>query len=211
MLYRCTYLLQFLQLSGPAQSVLGAHRNNRPQRLPTPYALMNRSSSPSLVSHIRSAMSDSSSITGSSVPSQQRDYASETTPDSPLPLRRAISAHGIERQIHPSTRRSGVRSKSLPLSLEDKANRDQAGIILISRLCVHDCWPKDNAQRKRDVEECLLQANTIASRENKATTLSVKPMLTRVRRNHLLHSLTLNLNDPRFLLSRRPGEGVVAR
>lgn len=141
---------------------------------------MNRSGSPS-ASQIQSAMSNSSSVTGSSIASQQDSSGAQ---DPPL-LRRAASAHGLERQLHPSNRRSGIKSKTSPLSLEDKANRDQAGVILISRLCAHNCWPRANAKRGKDVEESLLQANALASRQNRPTTLLSKSILDRVCHNGL--------------------------
>ncbi|KZP15181.1 hypothetical protein FIBSPDRAFT_959149 [Athelia psychrophila] len=167
-------------LSGSSQSVLGAHRKNRTQRLPQPYALMNRASSPSAASHIRSAMSDSSSIAGSSAASQ-RDVAG-TSQDPPPPHRRTASpsAHGIERQLHPSRRRSNVEPKGPPISLDDKANRDQAGAILIARLCARNCWPLADAERKKDLTESLLQANALATRENRPTTPQSKAMQNRI-------------------------------
>lgn len=120
----------------------------------------------------------------------QGDHVSETSQDSPLPLRKSVSAHGIERQLHPSHRRSGIVSKVPPLSLEDKANRDQAGVMLISRLCTQNCWPKANAGRKKDIEECLLEANALASYENRPTSLPNRSMHSRVSHSHFFHHST---------------------
>lgn len=170
---------------------------------------MNRASSPSAASHIRSAMSDSSSIAGSSAASQ-RDVAG-TSQDPPPPHRRTASpsAHGIERQLHPSRRRSNVEPKGPPISLDDKANRDQAGAILIARLCARNCWPLADAERKKDLTESLLQANALATRENRPTTPQSKAMQNRVRHNSSFHCFALDLsNYCRFSLWRRPGEGL---
>lgn len=170
---------------------------------------MTRQSSPSAASHIRSAMSDSSSIAGSSTTSQ-RDV-SGTSQGPPPSLRRtaSLSAHGIERQLHPSHRRSGIKPKGPPMSLEDKANRDQAGAILIARMCARNCWPVADADRKNEVNESLLQANALVTRENRPTTPQSKVMNNRVRHNSSYHHFALNLiNYHRFLLWGRPGEGL---
>lgn len=175
------YLRWFSKLSGTINSVLGAHRTHRSQRLPQPYSLLNRSNSPSTASHIRSAMSDWSSVAGSSAASQwDQSEASQSAPQ----LMRVPSGHGIDRQLHPSNRKSGVKSKVTPLSLEDKANRDQASFLAISRFCGENCWPLSNAKRKKIVEECLLQANASATLENRPTTPLSKNMMNRVCCNY---------------------------
>ncbi|KZP30606.1 hypothetical protein FIBSPDRAFT_945946 [Athelia psychrophila] len=170
---------ELFTLSGPSQSVLGAHRRGRPPRLPQPQHLLNRPSSPStsVISRVRSAMSESSSITSSSVTNHQGP--SEAPQDLP-PLRREASGHGIHRQIHRSTRRAGVKSKVQPLPIADKFNHIQAGIILIAHLCKENCWPLASVKRDEDLEEALLQANFMARNEGRPTTTGNKSMYNRI-------------------------------
>lgn len=182
------YSILHLQLSGPSTSVLGAHRAHRVPRLPQPYNLLNRASSPSEASRIRSAMSDSSSITSSSA--TDRPVPMDGNLSLPRVLSRQLSANGLERQIHPSTRRSGVKSNVAPLPPADRINRDNAGIILISRLCRQDCWPYAGLARDKNIEEALLQANAEASSQQRPTTVGNKSMYNRVSNSISLSQLS---------------------
>lgn len=181
--YHFTHPYAF-QLAGPSASVLGAHRGQRGPRLPQPYSLLHRPSSPSEASRIRSAMSDSSSITSSSTTNQPVPVDRNTAP--PPLLHRQSSGNGLERQIHPSTRRSGLKSNVAPLPIDDKINRDNAGIILITFLCRQDCWPSAAEARDKNIEEALLQANAEAHRQHRPTTIGDKSMHIRVSYLHFL-------------------------
>ena len=152
--------LDTYQLSGPSTDILGAHRSSRAPRLPRPYDLLNRANSPSEASRIRSAMSDSSSITSSSTTTGQA-------------LIEANLGDGLRHKAPPK-RKSGAKSRKVSTPAVDKDNRDRAGAILIARLCNDNCWPQASSKRNDNIEEALLQANAEATSHGRTTTPTSK-------------------------------------
>lgn len=133
--------------------------------MPSPYTLLSRPKSPSL-SVIRSGMSDTSSVTVSSV------VAGDAAID--------IANTGITRQVQKRSRKSGTPSTVAPLTPEDKKSRDYAASIYLSRICRNDCMPEKSTLRTIQIEECILQANAEGLRQGRPAILSDKVMIDKV-------------------------------
>lgn len=83
------------------------------------------------------------------------------------------SALGVERTVrkrnrHGPTRR-GPKTRATPLSDNDKINLEDAYLCFISAMCQHDCFPLPGQVKDDLVLDGCTQANSIATRDNRAT------------------------------------------